>query len=63
MNKHEAAKAQPGIEPNTNKQNRLNTPNDQELQVDWQKRQGNLHKESIQRGKEATRLKGGDNRD
>jgi hypothetical protein len=63
MNKHEAAKAQPGIEPNTNQENRLNTPNDKELQVDWQKRQGNLHKESIQRGKEATRLKGGENRD
>jgi hypothetical protein len=63
MNKHEAAKAQAGIEPNTNQENRLNTPNDKELQVDWQKRQGNLHKESIQRGKEATRLKGGENRD
>lgn len=63
MNKHEAAKSQPGIEPNTNKESRLNTPNDKERQVDWQKRQGNLHKESIQRGNEATRLKGGENRD
>lgn len=62
MNKHEAAKAQPNIEPNTNKESRLNTPNDKERQFDWHKRQGNLHKESIQRGQEATRLKGGENR-
>jgi hypothetical protein len=38
MNKHEAAKAQPGIDPNTSKESRLNTPNDKERQVDWQKK-------------------------
>lgn len=57
------APAQPNLDPKTNEANRLNTPNDVDQTVEWQRRQGNLHKESIQRGQEATRLKGGENRD
>jgi hypothetical protein len=60
MNKHEAAKAQPGIEPNTNKENRLNTPNDKELQVDWQKKKGDGDKSRNLRGNDAKRLKHGE---
>ena len=63
MNKHQAAQSQPEIEPNHNEEERLNTPNDKERQVDWQNRQGDLHKESMQRGDDAKRLKGGKNRD
>jgi hypothetical protein len=54
---------QPNLEPKTNEASRLNTPNDVDDQVEWQRRQGNLHKESIQRGNDAKRLKGGQNRD
>jgi hypothetical protein len=53
---------QPHLEPKTNENSRLNTPNDVDQTVDWQRRQGNLHKESIQRGGDAKRLKGGENR-
>jgi hypothetical protein len=57
MNKHEAAAAQPGIEPNTNKESRLNTPNDKERQVDWQKKMGDGDKSRNLRGNDAKRLK------
>lgn len=60
MNKHEAAKAQPGIQPNTNNQSLINTPNDKELQVDWQKKMGDGDKSRKLRGNDAQRLKHGE---
>jgi hypothetical protein len=60
MKKHEAAAAQPGIEPNTSKESRLNTPNDKELQVDWQKKKGDGDKSRKLRGNDAKRLKHGE---
>lgn len=57
------APEQPHLQPETNEASRLGTPNDVDKQVEWQRRQGNLHKESIQRGGNAKRLKGGENRD
>lgn len=53
------APEQPHLKPNTNEKNRLDTPDDAERQIDWQKRQGNVHKERIQRADDAKRLKGG----
>ena len=65
MKKHvnPPAPAQPNLEPKTDEASRLNVPNDADNQVEWQRRQGNLHKESIQRGQNAKRLKGGEVRD
>jgi hypothetical protein len=57
------APAQPRLEPKTNEDSRLNTPDDVDETVEWQRRQGNLHKESIQRAGDAKRLKGGKSRD
>jgi hypothetical protein len=54
---------QPHLEPKTNEASRLNTPNDVDAQVEWQRRKGNVHKESIQRAGDAKRLKGGKTRD
>jgi hypothetical protein len=63
MKKQKAADKQPHISPDSSKESRVNVPNDKEQQIGWQNRQGNLHKEAIQRGKNADRLKGGENRD
>ena len=54
---------QPRLVPKTNEDSRLNTPNDVDANVEWQRRQGNLHKEAIQRSGNAKRLKRGKTQD
>jgi hypothetical protein len=53
---------QPQLKPKTDEDSRLNTPNDIDQTIEWQRRQGNVHKESTLRANDAKRLKGGENR-
>ncbi|MDZ4656184.1 MAG: hypothetical protein SH868_01260 [Bythopirellula sp.] len=57
--KNPAAPGQPHIAPNTNEEQRLNTPNDIDHKVDWQKKMGDGDKSRKLRGNDAKRLKGG----
>lgn len=59
MKKNPAAPGQPNIAPNTNEDQRLNTPTDVDQKVDWQKKMGDGDKSRKLRGNDAKRLKGG----
>lgn len=60
MKPNPPAPHQPHLAPNTNEDRRLNTPNDVEEKIDWQKKMGDGDKSRNLRGSDAKRLKGGE---
>jgi hypothetical protein len=58
--KNPAALGQPHLAPNTDEKERLNTPNDVENKIDWQKKMGDGDRSRKLRGNDAKRLKGGE---